>query len=63
LKTIEILVSPAGQTSIQTKGFSGVSCQEASRFLEQALGTPTSEERTAEFYQTEQSHETAQENT
>ena len=53
LKTIEITVSATGQTSIQTKGFSGSSCQAASRFLEQALGTPQSAQRTAEFYQSE----------
>ena len=65
MKTIEILVSPSGQTTVQTKGFSGASCQEASRFLETALGSRLSEERTAEFYQgaseTEPVRETAQE--
>ncbi len=30
MKTIEILVSPTGQTQIQTKGFSGSSCRQAS---------------------------------
>ncbi len=63
MKTIEILVSPTGQTTVQTKGFSGASCQDASRLLEQALGTRTSEERTPEFYQTEPVRETAQEKT
>jgi len=53
LKTIEITVSPTGQTTIQTKGFAGNSCQEASRFLEQALGVRQSDDRTSEFYQSE----------
>jgi hypothetical protein len=52
-QTIEIIVSPTGQTTVQTKGFSGSSCQEASRFLELALGARQSEERTAEFYESE----------
>lgn len=53
-KTIEITVGPTGQTTVQTKGFTGASCQDASRFLLQTLGVPQSAERTAEFYQ---SHE------
>ncbi len=61
MKIIEILVSPTGQTTVQTKGFSGASCQDASRLLEQALGARIAEERTPEFYQTESVRETAQE--
>lgn len=61
LKTIEITISPTGQTVVQTKGFTGSSCQAASRFLEQALGTPQSVERTAEFYQSEPIRLSAQE--
>jgi hypothetical protein len=53
LKTIEIIVSPTGQSTVQTKGFSGASCQEASRFLEQALGTRINDQKTTEFYQTQ----------
>lgn len=48
---IEIIVSPTGQTTAQTKGFAGSSCQDASRFIEQALGQKTSEQFTDEFYQ------------
>lgn len=61
MKTIDIIVSPTGQTTVQTKGFTGASCQEASRLLEQALGARKSEERTAEFYQTEPVRQIAQE--
>jgi hypothetical protein len=53
MKTIEIIVTSAGKTTIQTKGFTGASCREASRFLEQALGQRTAEQLTAEFHQTE----------
>jgi hypothetical protein len=62
MKSIEIFVSPTGQTTIETKGFSGASCQEASQFLEQALGTRIAEQKTAEFYQPEQSRQSAREN-
>ncbi len=51
-KTIEITVSPTGETSVTTKGFTGSSCRDASKFIEQALGQQTSETLTAEFHQT-----------
>jgi len=60
-RIIEITVSPTGQTSVQTKGFTGTSCQEASRFVEQALGNRQSEERTAEYYQSEPACHSTQE--
>lgn len=50
-RIIEIIVSPAGETSVQTKGFAGPSCREASRFIEQALGRQIGESLTAEFHQ------------
>ena len=37
-KVIEITVDPKGETTVQTKGFAGSECREASRFVEQALG-------------------------
>ncbi|MEK6248953.1 MAG: DUF2997 domain-containing protein [Planctomycetales bacterium] len=60
MKTIEIIVTPEGKTSVQTKGFNGASCREASRFIEQALGTRVGEQVTAEFYQTESERESQQ---
>ncbi len=53
MRTIEITVSPAGQTTVQTRGFAGASCRDASRFIEQALGLRTGEQLTAEFHQTQ----------
>ena len=52
-QTIEIIVTPEGQTSVQTLGFTGTSCQDASKFIEQALGKRVGEQRTAEFYQSQ----------
>jgi hypothetical protein len=49
--TIEIIVAPNGQSQVQTKGFTGSSCRQASGFIEQALGQRTSEQLTADFYQ------------
>ena len=48
---IEIIVTPQGEARVQTKGFAGADCQQASRFLEQALGKRTKEQLTAEFHQ------------
>jgi hypothetical protein len=60
MKTIEIIVTREGKTSVQTKGFSGASCREASRFIEQALGKVAEDKLTAEFYQTESVRESQQ---
>ncbi len=49
---IEVIVSPQGKTRVETKGFAGSTCREASRFLEQALGVKAAEQLTSEFYQT-----------
>ena len=50
MRTIEIVVAPDGQSRLETKGFSGRECQEASRLLERALGKQTSEQLTGEYY-------------
>ena len=53
MRIIEILVDPQGKTTIQTKGFAGPSCRDATKFIEEPLGQRTSERLTAEFYQAE----------
>ena len=50
-KVIEITVDPKGQARVETRGFTGPACREASRFVEQALGRTTAERTTAEFHQ------------
>jgi hypothetical protein len=50
---IEVVISPQGETRVETKGYTGSSCRQASQFLEQALGATASERLTAEFYQQE----------
>ena len=51
-KMIEITITAKGETSVQTRGFAGSSCRDASRFIEQALGQRIDEQLTAEFHQT-----------
>jgi hypothetical protein len=48
---IELIVSPKGETTLQTKGFAGGDCLNASKFLEQALGVSTADQKTSDFYQ------------
>jgi hypothetical protein len=48
---IEVTISTDGQTKIETKGFQGPSCRDASHFIEAALGSRLSEQLTAEFHQ------------
>ena len=51
MKIIEIVVSPTGKSIVQTRGFTGSECRNASRFIENALGKRISEQTTAEFHQ------------
>ena len=48
---IEVIVSPTGETRVETKGFAGASCRNASRALEQALGSQSDEQLTREYFQ------------
>ncbi len=60
-KFIELIVSPTGETKIETRGFTGQGCRQASAFLEQALGTQVSERLTSDFYQSESVRTNSQE--
>jgi hypothetical protein len=58
-RIIEVVVSPKGETTLQTKGFAGGECLQASKFLEDALGLADQAKMTADFYaarQTEEQH-------
>lgn len=48
MKTIELTISPTGETKVQTKGFIGRTCKLASAFLEKALGLVVSDKDTAQ---------------
>jgi hypothetical protein len=49
-RIIEVIVAPNGDVSVQTRGYAGADCLQASRFLEEALGILATERKTAEFY-------------
>ncbi len=50
---IEITINPRGEIVVQTKGYTGSSCRQASRLIEQALGIVQSDQPTAEMYQSQ----------
>ena len=62
-KIIEVTVQPDGQVSVQTKGFVGPGCRDASRFIERAIGTALSEQLTPEFHQTQTADQVNRERT
>ena len=49
-KTITITVAPDGKTKIETQGYTGQSCREASKFIENALGLKTAEQFKPEYF-------------
>ncbi len=50
-RVIEVVVSPQGETTVQTKGYAGADCLLASKFLEESLGVVAREQKTAEYHQ------------
>lgn len=57
-RIIEVTVSPRGVATVQTKGYVGGDCLQASKFLEQALGVTVVDHKTAEFYQDQPTEQT-----
>ena len=58
---IELIVAPNGETKVETKGFAGANCREASEFIERALGRRTTEKPTREFHETQTQQQPLQE--
>jgi hypothetical protein len=50
-RIIEVVLSPTGEATVQTKGYAGADYLQAGRFLEQALGLTTDDCKSIEFYQ------------
>ena len=50
---IVIIFSPDGSVKVETKGFHGAVCVEASRAIEEAIGTVGNFSRTGEYYDEE----------
>ena len=52
-RSIEILIGPDGTLTIDAVNFRGADCDQATAFLEQALGLTGEKRRKLEFYQTQ----------
>ncbi len=50
-RALEIIIAPSGSLQIDAVGFNGSECEQASAFLEQALGTITNKQRKPEYQQ------------
>jgi hypothetical protein len=51
MRIIEIVVTRQGETTVQTRGYAGSDCLQATKFLEQALGTTVVDQKTSEYFQ------------
>jgi Protein of unknown function (DUF2997) len=60
-RLIEVTVSPTGEATVQTRGYAGPACRQASKFIEQALGVTVQDRNTAEFHAEAQARQQAQE--
>jgi len=54
MKTIEVIVSPNGEVSIDAIGFKGADCERATRYLEEALGVVGKRVKKPEYQQRSQ---------
>ena len=48
-RSIEVVVQPTGEIQIDAVGFKGPDCEQATRFLEEALGTVSQRKRKPEY--------------
>ncbi len=53
VKSIRITFDVKGEVTIEMPGYVGKKCQEASQFIEKALGEVALKKQTAQFYQRE----------
>lgn len=51
MKTITVTIEKTGESKVETAGFKGKSCQDATKDLEIALGLAKSTSKKPEFYQ------------
>jgi len=51
-RSIEILIAPTGEITIDAIGFKGADCDQATKFLETALGLTAEKQRKPEYHQT-----------
>ena len=50
MRIIEIIINPEGETKLETRGFSGASCKDATKRIERDLGIVSSDTPTPEAF-------------
>lgn len=50
-ETVKLTFGAGRSVKIETRGFKGAACQEATREVEEALGVVKDEKKTAEYYE------------
>ena len=56
-RTIEIIIAPSGEIKIDAIGFKGPDCEQATKFLEEALGVVGQKTKKPEYHQRAQQHQ------
>ena len=54
---IKVWISPEGHITLDAVGFTGKTCEEATRFLEEELGTVGRRQRTRDWYRPQADHQ------
>lgn len=49
-KSIDVIIAPTGETTIEAVGYTGKTCTEATKFLTKALGKISKEVKTADYH-------------
>ena len=57
---IDVWISPEGAITIDAVGYTGSSCEEATRFLETSLGTVGRKQRSRDYYRKNTRHQSNQ---
>jgi len=53
-RTLEVSIEPNGSIAIEAVGFKGADCEQATRFLEEALGVVGQRRKKPEYHQRRQ---------
>ena len=56
-RTIEIIIGSAGEIKIDAIGFTGLDCEKATKFLEEALGVVGQKTKKPEYFQRTRQHQ------
>lgn len=57
---IDVWISPEGAITLEAIGYTGNTCEEATRFLEEALGTVGRKQRNRDYYRKNTNHQSNQ---